>query len=348
MSLLASLALATVLGHGQYGLRPQPAVPPLPWAAFPAAAAPEVPARAWVIYSVDSGAEIAVKDPDTQVAPASITKVMSAIIAVENVALTESVVVSPVAGGTPIGYIGQADVQTGDTWTIRDLLSVVMVGSGNRASTALAEAVAGSVTDFADLMNAKAAEFAMTNTTFHNPHGLDAVGHITTGRDLVKLGLAALEHPEILHLSRIKHVTLVGNGRITELESTNRDLGVFPGFFGIKTGDTANAGQTLLSYTETQHDRFLIVVLGSPDRREATRELTAWATTTLGPRDIFFAPAVGTDLAMAFPDWYLPRLAAAGTVPLDPGTAIADHTPLTDDLQSRFRELLPDLLGGDP
>ena len=103
----------------------------------------------------------------------------------------------------------------------------------------------------------------------------------------------------------------------------------------------------MLSYTKTQHERIIAVVLGSSDRRAATREIVAWAMTTLGPRDQFFALVAGSDLALGFPEWYQPRLEAAGDLatgnPVPP-----ERTALTDDLAQRFRELLPELLGGDP
>lgn len=316
--------------------------------AFPAPDAPEIAARSWIAYSMDTGATLASRQPDSRVAPASITKVMTAILAVEHLPLDRPLTVSSRAGSTPIGYVGQVDVQAGQTWTVSELLAIIMVGSGNRASSVLAEGVSGSIEAFATLMNARAAELGMADTEFFNPHGLDAAGHLTTATDMIALGKAAIEHPRVLEYARIKAVTLSGNGRTLPLESTNRDLGVYPGLAGIKTGDTANAGQTLLSYTETQHDRILAVVLGSPNRRQATRDLVAWASTTLGPRDIFFAPVVGTPFAAAFTDAYLVRLSAAGGLDLAheiPDTPI--RTPLTDDLQARFAELLPAVLGGD-
>jgi hypothetical protein len=92
---------------------------------------------------------------------------------------------------------------------------------------------------------------------------------------------------------------------------------------------------------------FLAVVLGTPDRREATRALVAWAMGALGPRDHFYGMVAGTDLALQFPEWYQSRLEASANL-LAPGTpAIPERTPLTDDLEQRFRELLPQLLGGD-
>lgn len=300
-----------------------------------------------MVYSVDHEAVLGAKEPDLRMPPASITKLMTAMIALEHISLSDSTTISAAAAGTPIGYTGQPEVLQGEVWLLRDLMANVLVQSGNDASTALAEAAAGDAATFVDWMNEKAAALGMTNTTFRNPHGLDQTEHLTTARDLVAMGRASLEYPEVLQMVRIKHMGFDIAGRKFEIDATDRDLGVFPGLFGLKTGDTANAGQVLLSYTETQHERIIAVVLGTRDRRSTTREIVAWAMTAMGPRDHFFALASGSDLALGFPAWYQDRVAAGGE--LDPGTPLSPaRTPLSDDLNAGFRQLLPALLGGDP
>ena len=340
--MLSSLILTAALG-----LRPVP-LPPPPFAAFPAQEPPAIAARSWMVYSVNQEAIVGFKDPDLPMPPASITKLMTSMLAEEALDLTGTITISANADNTPIGFEGQPDVRQGEIWPTWDLLANVMVQSGNDASTAIAEAVSGNVEDFVALMNARAVELGMTGTTFNNPHGLDASGHTSTARDLITMGRAALDHPITMHLARTKRVTFqIGVLRVFSVEATDRDLGVFPGLLGLKTGDTANAGQVLLSYTVTQHDRIIAVVLGTPDRRATTRSLVAWAMTTLRARDHFYGLAAGSDVALGFPEWYQTRIAAAAI--LDHGTPVApDRTPLTDDLESRFREILPQLLGGDP
>lgn len=301
-----------------------------------------------MVYSVDREAEVGSKDPDLAMPPASITKLMTSMLAEEALDMSGTITISANADATPIGFAGQPDVRQGEVWPTWDLLANVMVQSGNDASTAIAEAVAGSVEDFVALMNARAAEIGMTGTTFQNPHGLDNTAHLTTARDLIAMGRHALDFPLTLQLARTKRVIFEVGSRVIVVDATDRDLGVFPGLLGLKTGDTANAGQVLLSYTVTQHDRIVAVVLGTPDRRATTRTLLAWAMTTLGPRDQFFGMAAGSDLALGFPEWYQTRISAAAGGPR-PGTPLSpERTPLTDDLQARFREILPQLLGGDP
>jgi D-alanyl-D-alanine carboxypeptidase (penicillin-binding protein 5/6) len=343
MFFTAVVALTTVLGPSP-GLRTVH-LPPPPMVIFPSESPPAIDGTAWMIWSVEEDAELGSLNPDFRTAPASITKLMTAMLVVERAAMTNQVRVSANADATPIGYVGQPDVRQGEIWTVQELLANILVQSGNDAAVALAEHVSGDVERFVALMNQKAAALGMTNTTFLNPNGLDTTGHLSTARDLILMGRAALAYPEILRTSRIKYISFDVGGRHLVVEATNRDLGLFPGLFGLKTGDTASARQVLLAYDEAQHGRFLAVVLGSRNRRSATRELLAWAQTTLGPRDYFFAAADGTDLALEFPDWYVVRLAAAGPLPTGDGVP-PPRTPLTDSIDVALTDLLPGILGG--
>ena len=344
MSFLAALALTTVLGPSP-GLRPVH-VPPPPMVCFPAEAPPPIDATSWMVWSVDHDAELGALNPDTPRAPASITKLMTAIIVADRAALTNQVVISRNADATPIGYVGQPDVRQGETWTVQDLLANILVQSGNDAAVALAEHVSGDVPTFVAVMNERAAALGMANTVFVNPNGLDTAGHLSTARDLIYLGRASLAYPDVLKIARIKHIDFDPGGRHIEVTATNRDLGLFPGLYGLKTGDTLAAGQVLLSYDEASHGDYLAVVLGSRNRRQATREILAWARTTLGPRDYFFAAAANTAWELSFPEWYVPRIRAAGSLPV--GTVgPAERTPFTDSLDEAFRVLLPGVLGGE-
>lgn len=348
--MIAALALSIALtmpGPGASpGLRAIPGPMP-PIKSFPIVPPPVLDAAAWMLWSVQEDAALGWQDPDTQRPFASITKLMSAIIALETTDLGTEVVISSTAGNVPIGYIGQPDVATGETWTLEELLILTLVGSGNKASAALAEGVAGSQEDFVALMNAKAVELGLDDTYFTNPHGLDAVGHLSTPRDLIDLGRYSLQYEELLAIMRIKQITFVKGSREITIENTNRLVGRFPGYGGLKTGDTLEAGQTLLSYADTGGSELIGVVLGSTQRRIDTQELLAWGLTALGPRDYFYGAASGDPLASAFPEWYQVRIAAAGR--LDPGERdLASATPGRQELIAAYRELLPAVLGGTP
>jgi D-alanyl-D-alanine carboxypeptidase (penicillin-binding protein 5/6) len=230
---------------------------------------------------------------------------------------------------------------------MQELLILTIVGSGNKASAALAEGVSGSIPAFVAEMNSKAAAIGLDDTFFTNPHGLDAEGHVSTPRDLIDLGLYALRHEDLLAIMRTEQITFTPGGREVEVTNTNRLVGRFPGYGGLKTGDTLQAGQTLLSYVDTGTGGLIGVVLGSTQRRVDTRELLAWGLDRLGPRDRFYAAASGTQLAGAFPQWYQTIIDAA--TPLDPGPIDpAERTPLADRVEEHYRDLLPEILGGDP
>lgn len=342
----AALSLALALGPSpEAALRPAdlPMPPPL---LFPAHEPPTVNAGAWMAWSVAEAAEIGGLNQDRRVPPASITKLLTAIIAAERADLLDSVTISSNAGSTGIGYVGQPVVRTGEVWLVGQLLENILIQSDNGGAVALAEHVSGSVAAFVALMNQRAAEIGMADTEFANPHGLDDSAHLSTARDLIRLGVEALDHPDVLRAARIKETTFALGARRMRVTATNRDLGIYPGLLGLKTGDTANAGQTILSYTETARGGIIAVVLGSTNRRAATRDVVSWAAAALGPRDYFLAPAIGTDLESRFPSWYVARLRAAGTLD-DGGPRAGGHSPLMAEVTARLRELLPALLGGN-
>src|SRR3972149_6771496 len=136
--MLPALLLTLVLGAGgpQFGLRPVP-LPPPPMLAFPAAEAPVISALSWAVYSVDQAAELGSKDPDLRLAPASITKLMTAILTVENLALSNPVTISAVADATPLGFVGQPDVRQGEGWIRRRLPPHTPVHAGVKSCGAL-------------------------------------------------------------------------------------------------------------------------------------------------------------------------------------------------------------------
>jgi len=324
-------------------------LPPLPIAALPAHEPPVLRAQAWALYSVDGGVVVWGADVDEVRAPASVTKVMTALVVIaQGVAPDEEVTISARAASEPIGYTGQQKTYEGEVWTVEELMADMLVYSDNTAAVALAKHTAGSVDAFVALMNLKAAELGMTSTTFQNTNGLDKDGHISSARDLIRLGAAAIEQPRITRITRLKFVRFTPGGRVMEVKSTNRLLGTFPGVFGIKTGDTARAGEVLLSYAVLSHERFLGVVMGSPDHMAETAQMLAYAGQIFGPQDHFYAAGVALDELAGWPSWRRARLSAAGL--LDDGRRPRSPMPLSpaqEGVAAALRDLLPALLGGD-
>jgi D-alanyl-D-alanine carboxypeptidase len=324
-------------------------LPPLPIAAYPAHEPPILSSASWALYSVDDAALVWAADADEVRAMASVTKVMTALVVIsQGVAPDDEVTISARAASEPIGYTGQQRTYQGEVWTVEALLSDLLVYSDNTASVALAEHTAGSVEAFVALMNQKAVELGMTATHFVNPNGLDADGHVSSARDLITLGTAAIREPRITRITRLKFVTFMPGGRLMEVKNTNRLLGTFPGVLGLKTGDTARAGEVLLSYAVLAHDTFLGVVMASPDHMAETAEMLAYAGRILGPQDHFYAPGAHLDELAEWPGWRRARLAAIG--PLDDGKRPGAALPLSPAEQAvadALRDLLPALLGGD-
>lgn len=344
---LAAVALTLSLAPG---LRtPDLPVPPVEVLIGPPPPA-TLDARSWMLYSVDEEAELWSRNPDEQRPPASVTKVMTALLVLEEGDLRALEVISQTADATPIGYAGQPEVVAGEQWNVGDLFDLLVVKSANDVAAALAEHVSGTEEAFVALMNERARQLGMTSTTFRNPHGLDAAGHLSTARDLITLGRAAIEHPRLLSSSRIRFFTLDPPARpVMDLENTNKLVGTFPGVYGLKTGDTASAGLVLLSYLDAGWGRFLGVVMGSADHLEATRQLLAYGLTTLGPADYLLAPIASTELGATLPGWMEPRLAGAGRL-ADGTQALSPPrtTPGGVAILAAYRDLLPGLLGGDP
>jgi D-alanyl-D-alanine carboxypeptidase len=341
------LALMLSLALSPQALKPLD-LPPPPLGAMPFSEPPVIDAASWSLFAVEEDTELWAANGDQRRAMASVTKVMTALLVAELADLTEVVAISATAQGTGIGYPDQPRVLQGDRWTVEELLDNILVQSGNDASVALAEHVAGSVEDFVALMNERAIRLGLTDTSFANPNGLDAEDHYSTARDLIRLGRAAIDDPTVARTVRIKAITFEpGTRDPIPVTNTNRLLGSFPGILGIKTGDTLAAGQVLLSYLDTGHGTMLGVVMGSTNHMAATAELMAYAITTLGARDHLLAGAAGTPLAEFLPEWLVARLDAVGT--LDNGLWAPDRRPTPGRLAAiaGLRLLLPPVLGGD-
>lgn len=199
--------------------------------------------------------------------PASITKIMTAVLLLEKGRLKDTVVVGRQAmvGGYGIG------LKAGQRISLEDLFKAILVGSANDAAVVAAWHVAGSMDRFVAMMNAKAAALGMKDTWFQNPHGLDAEGHYSTAYDLALLTRYALSHPLFAKLVKSQKVWVTmkdgrGRARRVLLRTHNRILGWYEGADGVKTGYTAEAGPCLIA-SATRGDRRLIAVLLNDHRR---------------------------------------------------------------------------------
>ena len=205
----------------------------------------DLPVKSAVLMDQGSGTILYAENEDVQLPPASITKVMSLLLVMEaidsgKISLTDKVVCSDTAaayGGSQIW------LKPGEEMTVDDLLKAAAISSANDATVCLAEYVAGSEEAFIGLMNQRAAELGMANTTFRCAAGLDQPGHLSTAKDVAIMSRALLGHPLILNYSTVWMDSLRGGE--TQLVNTNRMIRFYQGATGLKTGTTSGAGSCL-------------------------------------------------------------------------------------------------------
>ncbi len=291
-----------------------------PVTGFDAPDPPKLTAERWITYDADADVVLASWNADDRSPMASVTKVMTAIVVLENQEL-ETVVTIPAfatgARGSTVGLVA------GERWTVSDLLMAMLVRSGNDAALTLAYQVGGeSISSFVNMMNTKAKALGMTSTRFANPNGLDADEHYSTARDMLTLIIASQEYPDIQRISRTRLVSMPEdpNGKSRTFKNTNKLLGSYPGITGLKTGDTPLAAKVLLATSERAGRRIYSVVMGSDDHFSDTRELLDWSYTTYSVRDRWLRPLFSEDGG---------------------GATVSVDIELTNSEQRRLRALLP-------
>ena len=238
--------------------------------------APNVSSRAVVIQDVSSKTLIYSKNPDTLLLPASITKVMTALVALDYWQDLNTVIEVK----NEDRAIGQTiKLQKGERITIKNILYGLLVHSGNDASLALADNYKGGYASFVQAMNQKAKDLHLDRTTFKNPSGVEQYGHVTTARDLAVLAAYALANPILADIVDTRRIVMTDeSGSIVhDLETTNELLGQIEGLKGLKTGWTTAAGECLVSYVDRDDHKIIVVVLNSLDRFGDTRLLVNWA-----------------------------------------------------------------------
>ncbi|MBR6557756.1 MAG: D-alanyl-D-alanine carboxypeptidase [Clostridia bacterium] len=223
-----------------------------------------VSAESAVLMEASSSAVIYEKNAYTRMPMASTTKIMTAIVAIENNDLDQIVTVSDKAVGVEGSSIY---LYPGEKLCMRDLIYALMLESANDAAAAIAIATAGSIDEFATLMNRKAKEIGLLDTHFKNPHGLDDEDHYTTAYDLARLSSYALKNEcfrEIVSTYK-RVIPLRDNEGSRLLLNHNRLLKSYDGAIGVKTGFTKKSGRCLVSSAERDGVTLVSVTLNAPD-----------------------------------------------------------------------------------
>lgn len=227
------------------------------------------------IYAMDLNSSVVLfeKSSDTKLSPASTTKLMTAVVSLENYSLEDFVVVPVMhVDGQKMGLVA------GEKIKIIDLIKGMLIFSGNDAAEALASVYPGGRNEFINLMNIKARELKMDDTFFKNPAGFDELNHYSTARDMTKIAQYVLNNPILKEIVETKNIEIHDeSGKIKhKLTNTNQLLEKVDGVKGIKTGWTENARENLITYVERDNKPIVIALLGSNDRFGETTDLINW------------------------------------------------------------------------
>jgi len=235
---------------------------------------PKVRAKGLLLVDLDQRRVLYESNSTARLAPASLTKVMTAVIAIDEGDPNAEVTISRHAARAT-GH--RLRLRAGQTFRLGDLVQAMLVTSANDACRAVAEAIGGTELDFVDKMNRYADALALTETHFANACGFDAPGHYSTAQDLARLATAAQERPafsEAVKLHGGRLVTVNGR-RAYPFRTTNRLMSTFDGMVGVKTGFTRDAGRCLIARVVREQGDVLLVMLNAPRRwGDATALLT--------------------------------------------------------------------------
>jgi len=226
---------------------------------------PSISGKNAVAIEINSGRILYEKNAFSKTNIASTTKIMTAIIAIENNLLTDTVVVSKKAAQTGGSNV---DLKVDDEIKLSELLYGLMLNSGNDAAVAIAEHTSGTVEEFAKLMNKKAKEIGALNTNFVTPHGLDVEEHYSTAYDMAIIAKYALTNPVIAKLVSTQYYTMTFlDGKTKQLKNTNPLLSFYTGITGMKTGYTGLAGKCLVASAKRENFGIIVVTLGEPSSK---------------------------------------------------------------------------------
>ena len=230
---------------------------------------PNLNARYATIYDRASKTILYDKNANEKTKMASTTKIMTAIVVLENSNLQDIVTISKKAALTGGSRLG---LSTNDKISVENLLYGLLLCSGNDAAVALAEHIGGNVENFAKMMNEKARKLGLSSTNFVTPHGLDSDEHYTTAYELAKITDYALENGIFSKIVKTKSYTITINNHSKSINNTNELLGNLEGVYGVKTGFTNGANRCLVTSCKRQNLDIICVVLGCDTKKDRTKD----------------------------------------------------------------------------
>jgi len=245
-----------------------------------------VASKAAILMDVSTATVLFGKNEHQRRDPASTTKVMTAILALELGRPDDIVTVSSRAAWTQGSSL---NLRPGDRLSLLELTKGVLMCSGNDGSVAIAEHIAGSVNRFAEMMTARAKQLGAPNSSFRNPHGLTAVNHYSTAYDLAMMTRHALAYPEFCSaVSAVTDTMTFEDGRVQQLHNTNRMLWSYPGADGVKTGTTSAAGQCLIASATRDSWQLIAVVMAGSSRWSDAQRLLEYGFSSFVRKQLAF------------------------------------------------------------
>ncbi|WP_067850221.1 D-alanyl-D-alanine carboxypeptidase family protein [Alicyclobacillus mali (ex Roth et al. 2021)] len=232
---------------------------------------PSIISQAAVVMDMDTGAVVYAKDPNAPHYPASITKIMTALLALRLGNLNDVLTASEDAVSQPPDKLY---MRVGEKATLKELLDGLLIDSANDAAVEIAQQYGGSVAHFADMMNAEARALGATHTHFVNPSGLPDPCHVTTAYDMALIARAAMQIPEFRAIVDTRSFVWKGTAWQATLTNLNRMLFTYPGAIGVKTGFTSVAHETLVVAAKRAGTTFLAVLMDCPTDGEIRQDAT--------------------------------------------------------------------------
>ena len=228
----------------------------------------DIECKSAVLMDAATGKILYEKNADEALAPASVTKIMTLLLIMEALDAGKIGLSDPVTASERAAEMGGSQIfmKVGESLSVEDLIKSIVIASANDATVAMAEHIAGSESEFVAMMNTRAAELGMKNTSFENTNGLDdtAEHHLTSASDIALMSKELLSHEKILDYTSI-WMDSIRNGEFV-LTNTNRLIRFYPGATGLKTGSTAKAGFCISATAMRNGMHLIAVVMGAPSR----------------------------------------------------------------------------------
>lgn len=252
-----------------------------------------LPYSSSVVMEASTGRVLYSENADVRMYPASTTKILTALVVLENLPLGCKVEIAPQAVGTEGSSIY---LRKGEVLTVEELLLGLMLRSGNDAACALAYAVSGNPDAFAALMNEKARACGAVNSNFVNPHGLHDENHYTTARDLALITAAAYRNADFRRIVSTKNAVIGGAEGKRYLSNKNKLLTSFDGANGVKTGYTTKSGRCLVGGAYRDGMQLISVVLNVYDMWNVSKNLLGRAFEEYSMQPVTPLPVEGADM----------------------------------------------------